>query len=86
MNRGESTVKMNCMLIRKLGMKCSGCGSWNSFQVNKIFIEKSTSEPKVKAYIPFYEPLEVVKCKKCDQTIAEPKVLIRICRSDLNAR
>jgi hypothetical protein len=45
-----------------------------------------TSEPKVKAYIPFYEPLEVVKCKKCDQVIAEPEVLIRICRSDLDAR
>jgi hypothetical protein len=45
--------------------------------VNKIFLEQSTSEPKVKAYIPMYEPLEVVKCKKCDKVIAEPKELIR---------
>jgi hypothetical protein len=67
-------------------MKCSKCGHRNRFSVNKIFVEQSTSEPKVKAYIPFYEPLEVVKCMKCDQIIAEPKVLIRIRRSDLNAK
>jgi hypothetical protein len=67
-------------------MNCSKCGHWNRFNVNKIFVEQNTSEPKVKAYIPFYEPLEVVKCKKCGQIIAEPKVLIRICRSDPNAR
>jgi hypothetical protein len=46
--------------------------------VNKIFIEQNTIEPKVKAYIPMYQPLETVKCKKCRKTIAEPKELIRI--------
>jgi hypothetical protein len=28
--------------------------------------------------IPMYEPLEVVKCKKCSKIIAESKELIRI--------
>jgi len=28
--------------------------------------------------IPMYEPLEVSKCKKCDEIIAKPKELIRI--------
>ncbi|MCP8309795.1 MAG: hypothetical protein H3Z54_14100 [archaeon] len=45
---------------------------------NKIFIEQNTPEPKVKAFIPMYEPLEVTKYKKCSKTIAEPKELIRI--------
>jgi phage FluMu protein Com len=66
------------MLRRKLRMKCSGCGYWNSFPVNKIFIEQATSEPKVKAYIPMYNPLETVKCKKCGSLLAERKTLIRI--------
>jgi hypothetical protein len=59
-------------------MKCSNCGHWNSVQVNKIFVEQNSPGPKVKAYIPFYEPLEVVKCNKCEMTIAKPKELIRI--------
>jgi len=29
-----------------------------------------------------YEPLEVVKCKKCGKAIAEPKELIRIQKLD----
>lgn len=33
---------------------------------------------KVKVLIPMYEPLEVVKCKKCGRIIAEPKELIRM--------
>lgn len=61
-----------------LRMKCSNCGHWNHVPVNKIFVEQPTSEPKVKAYIPFYEPLEFVKCEKCRKVIAEPKELIRI--------
>jgi uncharacterized Zn finger protein len=69
------------MLKRKLRMKCSGCGHWNGFPVNKIFVEQSTSEPKVKAYIPMYDPLEVVRCKKCGRVLAEPKTLIRIVRT-----
>jgi len=46
--------------------------------LNKIFIEQPSSEPKVKAYIPMYEPLEVVKCKKCGKVITESKELIKI--------
>jgi len=40
------------------------------FLVNKIFIEQNSTEPKVKVMIPMYEPLEVVKCKKCGNIIA----------------
>lgn len=44
----------------------------------KVFIEQNTFEPKVKAYIRVYIPLEVVECKKCGKVVAEPKELIRI--------
>lgn len=64
----------------KLRMKCPNCGHWNRVPVNKIFIEQPSPEPKVKVLIPIYEPLEVIKCKKCGQIIAEPKELIRIQR------
>ena len=63
----------------KLRMKCS-CGHWNRVAVNKILIEQNTSEPKVKALIPMYKPLEVYKCEKCGKVIAEPKELIKIVR------
>jgi hypothetical protein len=46
--------------------------------LNKISIEQPSPEPKVRVMIPMYEPLEVVKCKKCGKIIAEPKELIRI--------
>jgi RNase P subunit RPR2 len=62
----------------KLRMKCQNCGYWNRIEVNKLFIEQKTSEPKVKAFIPMYEPLKVETCKKCKSIIAEPKELIRI--------
>ena len=58
-----------------LRMKCSYCGHWNRVSVNKIFIEQPSSELKVKAFLPMYEPLKVVKCKKCGKVIAEPKEL-----------
>jgi len=32
-----------------------------------------------------YEPLEVIKCKKCGKIIAEPKELIRIIERGNNA-
>jgi len=60
-----------------LRMKCSNCGCWDRFEVES-FHERDTSEPKVKAYIPTYEPLEFVKCKKCGQVISEPNELIRM--------
>ena len=62
---------------RELKMKCE-CGRWNSVPVNKIFIRQNTPEPKVKFFIPMYEPLEVTKCKRCGNIVAEPKELIRI--------
>jgi len=62
---------------RMLRMKCE-CGHWNRVQVNKLFIEQPSPEPKVKVMIPMYEPLQVSKCKKCGKVIAEPKELIKI--------
>jgi len=64
--------------ITELKMKCSECGHWNKFKVNKVFIEQPSSEPEVKVVIPMYEPLETVKCDKCRKIIAEPKELIKI--------
>jgi len=40
---------------------CPNGGYWNRVPVNKVFIEQPTSEPKAKAFIPMYQPLEVVK-------------------------
>jgi hypothetical protein len=45
--------------MEDLRMKCPYCGYWNNVPVNKIFIEQPTSGPKVKAYIPMYEPLKI---------------------------
>ena len=59
-------------------MKCKACGHWNRVPVNKIFVEQTSPEPKVKVLIPMYEPLETVKCKKCGEIIVEPKELIGI--------
>lgn len=65
------------VMTRRLRMKCPHCGHWNRVPVNKIFVEQPSSEPKVRVLIPTYEPLEVVKCKKCGKVIVEPKELIR---------
>jgi phage FluMu protein Com len=62
----------------RLRMKCPACGHWNRVPVNKVFIEQPSPEPKVRVMIPMYEPLEIVRCKKCGKLIAEPKELIRI--------
>jgi len=64
-------------MVRRLRMKCS-CGHWNTVPVIKIFLEQDTPEPKVKAFIPMYEPIEISKCKNCGKVIAKPKELIRI--------
>ena len=50
--------------------------------MNKLFVERETSEPKVKAYIPMYEPLKVETCSKCTNVIAEHKELIRIAKHE----
>jgi RNase P subunit RPR2 len=63
-------------------MKCKTCGHWNRIEVDKIFIEQPTPEPKVEALIPMYEPLKTETCKKCGSLIAEPKELIRIVKSE----
>jgi hypothetical protein len=56
----------------KLRMKCKNCGHWNRIEVNKLFIEQPTSEPKVKAHIPiakkgdwFGDKIIPYYCKKC---------------------
>ena len=59
-------------------MKCSNCGHWNRVPADKVFIEQNSPEPKVKVLIPMYQPLEVIKCRKCGKIIAEPKELIKI--------
>jgi hypothetical protein len=63
-------------------MKCPNCGYWNRVEVVKHFVEHETSEPKVRAFIPMYEPLKTENCKKCKHVIAEPKELIRIVPSE----
>jgi len=50
--------------MTKLRMKCPYCSFWNRFEVDKIFVQQPSAEPKVKVLIPMYEPLKVVKCKK----------------------
>jgi len=59
-------------------MKCSDCGHWNTGSVKKVFVEENSPEPKVKVFIPMYEPLQVSKCEKCGKVIVEPKELIRV--------
>jgi len=62
----------------RLKIRCRACGYWNRIEVNKIFTEQPSPEPKVRVLIPMYEPLQLSKCKKCGRIIAEPKELIRI--------
>jgi len=64
--------------MTRLRMKCPLCGCWNRFEVDKIFVQQSSPEPKVKVLIPMYNPLKTEKCKKCGKVIAEPKEVIRI--------
>jgi len=47
-----------------------------------LFIEQNTPEPKVKAFILMYKPLETSRCKKCGKVIAEPKELIRTVKGE----
>jgi len=70
---------------RALKMKCPNCGYWNRVPVNKLFIEQPSPEPKVKVMIPTYEALQVSKCEKCGEILAEPKELIRIVKGKQHA-
>jgi ribosomal protein L40E len=62
-------------------MKCRHCGHWNRFEVEKILVEQPVSDRKVKAFIPMYLPLKTETCRKCGNSIAEPKELIRITKT-----
>jgi hypothetical protein len=66
--------------MRNLRMRCQTCGHCNRVAVNKVMVEQNSPEPKVKVFIPMYEPLQVSKCEKCGKIIAQPKELIRIVR------
>jgi formylmethanofuran dehydrogenase subunit E len=66
---------------RNLRMKCSVCGHWNRVPVNRLLVEQDSSEPKVKVFIPMHLPLQVSKCEKCGEVIAQPKELIKIVKS-----
>jgi len=63
---------------KMLRMKRSSCVHWNRIPARKIFIEQSSSEPKVRVMIPMCKPLETERCEKCGKVIAEPNELIRI--------
>jgi len=65
----------------KLRMKCPNCGHWNRVPESKVLVEQDSPEPKVKVFIPMYLPLQVSKCKKCGEVIAQPKELIKIVKS-----
>ena len=54
-------------------MRCKVCDYWNRVAVDKIFIKQLTPEPKAKAYVPMYNPLQLSKCKKYGEVIAKPK-------------
>jgi hypothetical protein len=64
----------------KLKVKCSKCGCWNDIPVYKLWMKQPSPEPKVRAFIAVYNPLKIVKCKKCGDIIAQPNELIRILR------
>ncbi|RLI68616.1 MAG: hypothetical protein DRP02_12260 [Candidatus Gerdarchaeota archaeon] len=66
---------------RTLKMKCPKCGYWNRVPVNKVAVEQKSPEPKVKIFIPMYQPLKVTKCKKCGRLLAQPHELIQITKS-----
>jgi uncharacterized Zn finger protein len=65
----------------KLRMKCPNCGHWNRVPVSKVLVEQDSPEPKVKVFIPMYLPLQVSKCEKCGEVIAQSKELIKIVKS-----
>lgn len=67
--------------MTRLRMKCSHCGCWNQFEVDKIFVEQPSKESKVQILIPMYKPLKTEKCGKCGKVIAEPKGTIAIGRN-----
>ena len=69
------------MLKTKLRMKCKNCGNWNRIEVEKVFFNPDSPEPKVQVFLPAYLPLKTEKCSECDEVIAEEKELIRIVKN-----
>jgi hypothetical protein len=65
----------------KLRLKCSNCGHWNRFEVEKVMFQPDSSEPKVQVFLPSYLPYKEEKCAKCGKVIAEEKIVIRITKS-----
>jgi hypothetical protein len=47
---------------------------------NKIFIEQPSSEPKVKVFIPMYEPVGAAKCQKLQAFAIQSKILPQFIR------
>ena len=66
----------------RLRMRCSACGFWNRFEVERLVAEQDTSETKAKIVFPLYVTLKLETCKKCGKTIAEPKELVRITKKE----
>ena len=71
---GESVVEPP--LRRKFNLKCRKCGRWNRIDVDKLFVEQPSVDPKVMVFIPMYRPLKNETCTKCGGPIAEEGVLI----------
>lgn len=66
-------MKQETIMKVKLRMKCKVCGHWNRFEVEKIFFNPDSQEPKVQVFLPPYLPLKTEVCSKCKNVIAEPK-------------
>jgi len=47
--------------------------------VDKVFVEQHVSDPKIKAFIPMYRPLELIRCKKCGKNHRQPKRINKNC-------
>lgn len=75
-NREKTRKRLGTMNLR---IWCKACGHRNHFELNKLFIEQLSSEPKVKVLIPMYEPLKVETCKKCGKVISTSKELLENC-------
>jgi hypothetical protein len=57
----------------RLIMKCKDCGHWNRIEVEKVFFNPESPEPKVQIFLPSYLPLKTDKFTKCNYVIAEEK-------------
>jgi hypothetical protein len=62
-------------------MKCRNCGHWNRVEVNEIFIEQPTIEPKAMSYIQC-TTMKTETREKCKSAKAESNELIRIVKEN----